>query len=134
MVLGLDFTEGISIRAHLKIIVAIELPSPGLSATLSPSDGKRDGVRGVSFPRVSVLQFLDVKFSHFEHGLHEMIPAASANIVALDAGRESGVFELQQRARRRLRHEPEHNRGVNPLIRPSQLTGRVNVSVNAFPA
>ena len=35
-------------RTVLKKKVGNEIPSPGLAATLSPSDGERDGVRGVS--------------------------------------------------------------------------------------
>jgi len=37
-----------ALRTTLSTLAISEIPSPGLSATLSPSDGERDGVRGVS--------------------------------------------------------------------------------------
>ena len=37
-----------TIGTTLKMFIRIEFPPPGLTATLSPSDGERDGVRGAS--------------------------------------------------------------------------------------
>ncbi len=58
-----------SFRTVLKMFDGSEIPSPGLAATLSPSDGERDGVRGGSADLVADILFA-VRSNKYAPSLH----------------------------------------------------------------